>query len=141
MTRGSDEVISVDSSPSGAKVTILCSGNIAVSGTTPTHLTIPRKADLCRVDVEQSGMASQKIQMERGFSAPYWLNLVPTLGFPIYAISSFSLFGSGSDSTAYGWMAFGVAGLAGLVVDRVTGAMYDHKPNVIKITLQPQHSP
>jgi hypothetical protein len=140
MTRGRNEVISVDSNPSGAKATILCAGNIAVSGTTPARLTIPRKADLCRVDVEQSGMVTQKIQIERGFNGAYWCNFIPTLGLPIYALSNFSLFASsGSDSTAYGWMAFGVAGLAGLVVDRVTGAMYDHDPHVIKVTLQPEH--
>ena len=26
-----------------------------------------------------------------------------------------------------------------LIVDRATGAMYDHNPNVIKVTLQPEH--
>ncbi|MEA2162493.1 MAG: hypothetical protein QOK37_620 [Thermoanaerobaculia bacterium] len=137
MTRGRDEVISVDSDPSGAKATILCAGNISVNGTTPARLTIPRKADLCRVDVEKSGMQRQKIQLERGFSAPYWLNLVPTIGFPAYVVASGPW--GGSSSTAYGWLAFALAGAAGLVVDRVTGAMYDHKPHVIKITLQPEH--
>jgi hypothetical protein len=137
MTRGRDEVISVDSDPPGASVTILCAGNISASGTTPARLTIPRKADLCRVDVEQSGMVAQKIQIERGFNASYWLNFVPTLGLPIYLLSS-GLWG-GNASTAFGWLAFGLAGAAGLVVDRVTGAMYDHDPKVIKVTLQPQH--
>jgi hypothetical protein len=137
MTRGRDEVITVDSNPSGAKATILCAGNISVSGTTPARLTIPRKADLCRVDVEQSGMASQKIPLERGFNAAYWVNLVPTLGFPIY-VFAVGPFG-GNDGTAAGWLAFALAGAAGLLVDRVTGAMYDHDPKVINVTLQPEH--
>jgi hypothetical protein len=137
MTRGRNEVISVDSNPSRANATILCAGNISVSGTTPARLTIPRKADLCRVEVEQSGMATQKVPIERGFNASYWVNFVPTLGFPIYLFST-GIWG-GNDGTAVGWLAFGLAGGAGLLVDRVTGAMYDHEPNVIKVTLQPQH--
>jgi hypothetical protein len=137
ITRGRDEVISVDSDPSGARATIMCAGNISASGTTPARLTIPRKADLCRIDVEKSGMTTQKVMIERGFNASYWLNFVPGLGLPTYLLSSG--FWGGSDSTAVGWLVFGVAGAAGLVVDRVTGAMYDHDPNVIKVTLQPQH--
>jgi hypothetical protein len=137
MTRGRDEVISVDSNPPGAKATIVCAGNISASGTTPARLTIPRKADLCNVDVEQSGMVTQKVSIERGFNGAYWCNFLPTLGLPAY-VFSVGPFG-GSDSTAYGWLAFGLAGAAGLIVDRVTGAMYDHKPSVIKVTLQPQH--
>lgn len=137
MTRGRDEVISVDSNPSGASVTILCAGNISASGTTPARLTIPRKADLCRVDVAQSGMATQKLQIERGFNASYWMNFIPTLGFPVAALES--LWPRGPSSTTDGWIAVGLFGAAGLIVDRVTGAMYDHDPKVIKVTLQPQH--
>jgi hypothetical protein len=137
MTHGRNEVISVDSNPSGAKATILCAGNISVSGTTPARLTIPRKADLCHVDVEQSGMATQKIQIERGFTGAYWCNFIPTPGFPIYVFSS-GIWG-GNSGTAAGWLAFAFAGAAGLLVDRVTGAMYDHQPDGIKVTLQPQH--
>jgi hypothetical protein len=139
MTRGRYEVITVDSNPIGANATIICDGNVRQTVATPAHFTIPRKAELCRVDIEKSGMQTQKIQIERGFSAPYWLNLVPTIGFPAYVVASGPW--GGSSSTAYGWLAFALAGAAGLVVDRVTGAMYDHKPHVIKVTLQSEHSP
>ena len=137
MTHGRDEVIAVDSDPSGANVTILCAGNISANGTTPARLTIPRKADHCRVDVEKTGMAPQKIPIERGFTGAYWCNFIPTPGFPIYVFSS-GIWG-GNSATAAGWLAFAFAGAAGLLVDRVTGAMYDHDPKVIKVTLQPQH--
>lgn len=137
MTRGRNEVISVDSNPTGAKATILCAGNISVSGTTPARLTIPRKADLCRVEVEQSSMKAQSIPIERGFNGAYWCNFIPTLGLPVYVLAN-GIWG-GNSGTAAGWLAFGLAGVAGLVVDRVTGAMYDHDPNVIKVTLQPEH--
>jgi hypothetical protein len=136
MSRGRDEVITVDSNPSGANATIKCAGNISASGTTPARLTIPRKADLCRVDVEKSGMKAQNIPIERGFNASYWMNLIPAGAFPLAIVIAFA---SGSDTTAAVGLAAGLIGAAGLIVDRVTGAMYDHDPNVIKITLQPEH--
>lgn len=134
--RGRDEVITVDSDPSGANATIKCANNISASGTTPARLTIPRKADGCRVDIEKSGMKTQKVQLERGFNSDYWLNFIPAGGFPLSAIAAFS--DGGSDSLAVAALGAGVFGAAGLIVDRVTGAMYDHDPNVIKVTLQPE---
>jgi hypothetical protein len=136
ITHGPNEVVSVESSPSGASATIRCAGNVSVSGTTPARLTIPRKADGCNVNIEMSGMKTQNVQLERGFTGTYWLNFVPTLGFPIYVISEGIFWSSGS--APVGWLILGVAGAAGFVVDRVTGAMYDHDPHVINVTLQPQ---
>jgi len=136
MKRGRDEVISVDSNPSGANATILCEGNIHQTAATPAHFTIPRKAQFCRVDIEKSGMRTQKIQIERGFNSSYWLNFIPASGFPVSFIAAFS--DGGSDSLAAAAFGAGLFGAAGLIVDRVTGAMYDHNPNVIKVTLQPE---
>jgi hypothetical protein len=135
ISHGSNEVVSVESSPSGASATIRCAGNISVSGTTPARLTIPRKADGCNVNIEKSGMKTQNVQIERGFTGAYWMNFAPTLGLPIYVLAVGL---RGSDSTATGWLIVGLAGAAGFVVDRVTGAMYDHDPHVINVTLQPQ---
>jgi hypothetical protein len=138
---GANEVINVDSNPSGATATIMCAGNLSASGTTPARLTIPRKADLCRVDVEKSGMQTQKIQIERGFDSAYWLNFIPASGLGIGTIIVFStgsLFGGPPDYVGVLFVA-GIIGGVGLIVDRVTGAMYDHNPNVIKVTLQPEH--
>jgi hypothetical protein len=134
---GTNEVLSVDSNPSGANATIKCANNISASGTTPARLTIPRKADGCRVDIEKSGMKAQTVQLERGFNNAYWLNFIPAGGFPLSAIAAFS--DGGSDSLAVAALGAGVFGVTGLIVDRVTGAMYDHDPNVIKVTLQPEH--
>lgn len=135
ITHGRDEVISVESSPSGASATIRCAGNISVNGTTPARLTIPRKADGCNVNIEKSGMKTQNVQIERGFTATYWLNFAPTLGLPIYVLSE-GIWGTGSG--ANGWVIVGLAGAAGLIIDRATGAIYDHDPHVINVTLQPQ---
>jgi hypothetical protein len=134
ITHGRDEVISVESSPSGATATIRCAGNISANGTTPARLTIPRKADGCNVNIEKSEMKTQNVPLDRGFTAAYWLNFAPTLGLPIYVLSE-GIWGTGS--AAGGWVIVGLAGVAGLLVDRLTGAMYDHDPHVINVTLQP----
>ena len=138
VTRGRDETITVDSNPPGAKATVLCANNIAVSGTTPARLTIPRRADLCRVDVEKSGMQTQKIQLQRGFNGHYWMNFIYGAGIPIGAVLAFG--GNDTEGAAGGVIAIGavVLGIGGFIVDRATGAMYDHDPNVIKVTLQPE---
>ena len=135
ISHGSNEVVRVESSPAGANATIRCAGNISVSGTTPARLTIPRKADGCNVNIEMSGMKTQNVQLERGFTGAYWMNFAPTLGLPIYV---FAVGLSGSDSAATGWLIVGLFGAAGFIVDRVTGALYDHDPHVVNVTLQPQ---
>jgi hypothetical protein len=137
---GTNEVISVDSNPSGANATITCAGKISASGTTPARLTIPRKADGCRVDVEKSGMQTQKIQIERGFDSAYWLNFIPASGLPLGTIAVFSngIFGPTPDYVGVLFVA-GIVGGVGLIIDRVNGAMYDHDPHVIKVTLKPEH--
>ncbi|HEX9460912.1 MAG TPA: hypothetical protein VGA84_17305 [Thermoanaerobaculia bacterium] len=137
ITRGRDEVVAVDSNPSGANATIRCAGHVSASGTTPARLTIPRKAVGCHVSVEKSGMKTKDIEIERGFNASYWLNFIPTIGFPIAALGElFGKNGNGSNSAA--WLAVGFSGPAGLIVDRLTGAMYDHNPHVVNVTLQPE---
>ena len=89
VTRGRDEVITVDSNPPDANATITCANNVSASGTTPARLTIPRNAQLCRVDVEKSGMQTQKIQLERGINGRYWMNFIYAAGIPIGAIMAF----------------------------------------------------
>jgi hypothetical protein len=80
VTRGRDETITVDSNPPGANATIVCANNVSTSGITPARLTIPRRADLCRVDVEKRGMQTQKVQLERGINGRYWMNFIYAAG-------------------------------------------------------------
>jgi hypothetical protein len=137
ITRGRDEVIAVDSDPPGANAAIRCANNVSASGTTPARLTIPRKADGCRVTFEKSGMTPQTVTMERGFNSAYWMNFIPASGLAIGAIAAFS--DGDSNGLAAAAATAGIVGAAGFIVDRVTGAMYDHNPRVVKVTLQPQH--
>jgi hypothetical protein len=140
MTRGRDEVITVDSNPSGANATISCAGNVSASGTTPARLTIPRNSQSCLVRIEKAGAQSQSIKLQRGINGRYWLNFVYAAGIPIGAILAF---GGHNDTQGAAGAVIGVGsvplGIGGLIVDRATGAMFDHDPNVIKVTLQPQH--
>jgi hypothetical protein len=139
ITRGRDKVITVDSNPSGANATIACTGNVSASGTTPARLTIPRKAQSCLVRIEKAGSQPQSIQLARGFNGRYWMNFVYAAGIPIGAILAF---GAHNDAQGAAGAVIGVGsvllGIGGLVVDRATGAMFDHEPNVIKVTLQPE---
>jgi len=137
ITRGTNEVISVDSNPSGATATIKCANNITASGTTPAKITIPRKADDCHLDVANSGMKTQTLKLERGFNGSFWANFIPASALPITVIYVF--LGDGSDATGSTLAVVGLLGGIGFLVDRFTGAMYDHNPHVIKVTLQPEH--
>ena len=134
---GTHEVISVDSNPSGADATIKCNNKVSVSGTTPARLTIPRKADGCRITVAQNGMKTESMELERGFTSSFWLNFIPASGIAFGTAAAFS--GTGSDDFIGGLFVAGFAGGIGFIVDRFSGAMYDHNPNVIKVTLQPEH--
>jgi hypothetical protein len=137
ISHGTNEVIAVDSNPSGADATIKCNNKISASGTTPARLTIPRKADGCHVTVAQSGMKTQSVELERGFAKSFWLNFVPASGIAAGTVAAFSA--NGSDDFIGGLFIAGFAGGIGFIVDRLSGAMYDHNPNVIKVTLQPEH--
>lgn len=133
---GRDEVIAVDSDPSGATATIKCNENISASGTTPANLTIARKADGCRINVEKSGMKAQSIEVERGFNPAYWMNFISLSGLPLGTTAAFM---GSSEALAVALITVGIAGGVALIVDRVTGAMYNHSPRVVKVTLQSEH--
>jgi hypothetical protein len=140
VTRGRDEVITVDSNPPGANATITCANNISANGTTPARLTIPRKSQSCLVRIEKAGTQTQTIKLERGFNGRYWLNFMYAAGIPVGAILAF---GGNSDTQGAAGAVIAVGsvllGIGGLIVDRATGAMFDHDPKVINVTLQPEH--
>jgi hypothetical protein len=136
MTRGRDEIISVESNPSGANATVSCAGNISASGTTPARLKIPRKAEACHVNIAKSGMKMKEIELDHGVNASYWTNFIVLGGVPLSL--AMRLDGGPETTTTRTWLGVGLLGAAGFVIDRVTGAMYDHNPNVINVTLEPE---
>ncbi len=139
ITRGPDEVITVDSNPSGASATIACAGNISATGMTPARLTLPRIAEKCRLQIVKPGMHTESVDLERGFNSHYWMNFTFAAGVPIGGVLLYA--GNHTQENAGRTIAVGsiLVGITGLIVDRATGSMYDHNPNVVKVTLQPEH--
>jgi hypothetical protein len=139
VSHGRDEVISVDSDPAGAQATLACANGVTASGVTPARLTIPRKADGCHVDVTRDGMRAQQVTLSKEISRAFWLNFIGASVVPLVPVVAFS--DGGGNSSAGALLAVGAAGAAGFLIDRVTGAMYDHEPHAIKVTLQPRQAP
>ena len=134
VAHGPLERIDAISEPSGANVAITCNGQRAAAGVTPTQMMIHRKLEGCVADFSKEGYLSGRTEMERGFSRSYWGNVALAGGFPLSLIAAFA--DGGSESLAGGFLAAAITGAAGLIVDRVNGAMYDH-PASLSIRLQP----
>lgn len=134
VAHGPLEQIAAISEPSGADVSITCNGHRAASGVTPTQLMIHRKLEGCVADFSKEGYLSGRMEMERGFSRSYWTNVALAGGFPLSFVAAFA--DGGSESLAGGFLVAAFTGAAGLIVDRVNGAMYDH-PASLSIRLQP----
>ena len=99
MKSGRDEVISVDSDPSGATATIKCNGNISASGTTPAQLDHHAQGRRLPCQRGKSGMKPQSIEIERGFNSAYWMNFIPAAGLPVGTVVAFA---SSSEGLAVG---------------------------------------
>jgi hypothetical protein len=135
---GPREHILVDSLPSGAAASIDCDGKPAGHGVTPATIEIPRGALECKVRVERSGFIAGNVELERGVNKKYWLNLV-TVPLVVVGVVGINGFFSKPDSQSK------MMGTACLVVtasawgiDRHTGAMHEHQPQKITVTLKPQ---
>ena len=134
VAHGPLEQIAAISEPSGADVSITCHGRRAASGVTPTQLLIHPKLKGCVADFSKEGYLPGRMEMDRGFSRSYWANVALAGGFPLAFVTVFA--DGGSESLAGGFLAAAITGAAGLIVDRVNGAMYDH-PASLRIRLQP----
>lgn len=132
------ERITIDSIPSGADVAIDCPSGPKSTGVTPASIPIPRSTGDCSVVVSKAGFKSSQLTLEQGFNRRYWLNTVPMLAAVVVA------FTSNVPSTAEGAIALatiGAAGGAGLILDSITKAKYDHDPRAISVTLEPEPTP
>ncbi len=145
ISHGTRETIDASSDPAGADVSIECAGQRVASGVTPTQLTMRRKLEGCEAHFSKAGFADFRLPMQRGFSGSYWGNLALTTGFPIglaLAISDGFWGPATHENEANALASIGLAGAAGLIIDRVNGAMYDHPAKLIaKLQPQPQPGP
>jgi hypothetical protein len=104
ITRGTQEVLVIDSTPQAANVQ-LSTGH---SGETPASFKVPRR-DTIQATISKKGYKTRSIS-------------IPT-----------QISGGGGAAMA-GNLIFG--GLVGAAVDGGTGAMYEHKPNPLHVTLE-----
>ena len=131
------ERIAVDSTPAGADVRIECDATVIGTGVAPTSVMVPRAADNCVVVISHEGYEPQRVVLEKGFNRLYWGNIPFMAGLPL---GLFALALSGGDyGPAGAAVALGALGGAGLIIDSVTGAKYDHDPKKITVTLKARH--
>jgi hypothetical protein len=98
---------------------------------------VPRAADNCVVVISHEGYEPQRVVLEKGFNRLYWGNIPLMAGLPL---GLFALALSGGDyGPAKAVVALGALGGAGLIIDSVTGARYDHDPKKITVTLKARH--
>ena len=131
------ERIAVDSTPAGADVRIECDAIVTGSGIAPTSVMVPRAADNCVVVISHEGYEPRRVVLEKGFNRLYWGNIPTMAGVPLglFAIA----LSNGTYGAANAAVALGALGGAGLIIDSVTGAKYDHDPKKITVTLKARH--
>jgi hypothetical protein len=126
MIHRAEETLHIDSTPSGANAHVSC--GIEADVTTPADVRVPRKALPCSVTVSHAGHQTQTVNIERGIAPAFWLNMAGAIAAPLALNESFKHRGKAG--------LLGAVGLTGLLIDRVTGAMYAHEENRIRVTLQ-----
>ena len=133
ITRGPNETIAVDSQPSGAAAAIRCNGGVNVTGTTPAHLVIPRRADDCVVEVSGAGRTKQ-VTLHRGFRGMYWVNFsgLSVITFGVVLASG----DRGDKALSEGLMAGGGLTALGFLIDSVSGSMYDRDVHEVMVDLE-----
>ena len=104
---------------------------ISASGTTPARSRF--REGMAATSYRERDDADVRARFHRRLLAAISL---PTPGLPIYVFSSGII--CGDIGLLPAWLSSASPAAAGLLVDRVTGAMYDHDPHVINVTLQPQ---
>jgi hypothetical protein len=131
------ERIALDSTPAGADVRIECDAIVIGSGVAPTSVMVPRAAGNCLVVISHEGYEPRRVVLEKGFNRLYWGNFPTMAGVPLglFAIA----LSNGTYGAANVAVALGALGGAGLIIDSVTGAKYDHDPKKVTVTLQARH--
>ena len=122
---GKTETLHIDSSPAGATVELSC--QTAGTYTTPAIVRVPRRADPCVATVSLAGYETRRVEMERGIAPAYWLNLIGAVALPLANNDGFHHQGT--------VLAIGLAGVGGLIYDRISGGIYDHEPRRVTVKL------
>jgi hypothetical protein len=140
MVNGRNEVVPVDSFPSGANVAVDCGDVPRDGGTTPTRVTLARGATECRVTLTKRGYEPKVVTFQRQESRATAINKVAGAPVGIFAamLGYFAGMDNGYGETfgSAGWELGSAAGTApGNAVDRRTGAAYKQVPGDVYVTL------
>jgi hypothetical protein len=130
---GVTEKISVDSTPQGADVTLVCGLNRVGDAVTPARFTIARNAGDCMVQVSKSGYADERRAIEQGVNPAYWGNFITS---PPALVGAYIF----SGATAGLGALMIVTGASGWLVDLRTGAIHAHKPGHVRVALHRKES-
>lgn len=135
---GTRENITVSSSPAGADAILTCSPGAVDRGVTPVTFSIHRKSGNCRLTLSKEGFIEEAIAIEQGINGKYWVNFAFSPLVPAGLIAIFGFFGEPTqeDKVAGAGLLLGVA--AAFTVDHFTGAINDHQPKTIAVTLKPK---
>jgi hypothetical protein len=107
VTRGTTEMVQIQSSPAGAAATTSLDKSCKP---TPCSIDIPRKSEFT-VTVSKPGFVSQTVEVKSKLSAKGGVGMVANMALP--------------------------GGTLGLVTDVATGAGLDHEPNPVTVQLKP----
>ena len=133
MAGSGPERIAFDSTPAGADVVVNCGAVTVGRGVTPTAVLVERMAGECIATISKDGFTPHQVTLERGYNWRYWLNLPLMAGFPSALVLVFQP--NDASSIALG---VGLLGVAGMVVDSVSDAKFDHDPKKVAVTLSPK---
>lgn len=113
VAHGTTQVIPVNSSPTGATVTVQCGAKSHVSGNpvTPTSVILKRNVEDCSITLSKKGYDDSNLRFNRKVSAWFWAGNILVGGYvtiPLY-----------------------------MMIDAIDGAMYNKTPKEANITLSP----
>jgi len=142
VAHGRFQRVPVDSTPSGAAVSVDCGDAPREAGYTPTVVALRRGAVSCAISLSKPGYDDQIVTLRRKWSNGAWSNLAP--GLVIEAAGDLAAAqGSLLRDNPYAPRIPPLAGRGlllgtgvGLLIDYATGAMYRQDPARIEVTLR-----
>lgn len=136
---GTHENISVTSSPAGAEATLTCAKGETRTAATPFTFVIPRDSGACELRVAKEGFQPRTVKLEQGVNGAYWRNFVTAPLVPVGIIGINGFMFSEPDSQSRTWGTASLLTVAAVFsIDYWNGAVREHEPHAIDLTLLPK---
>ena len=140
IVKGRHQTIAVDSNPQGAAIAVDCGGSRGVS-VTPVKIRVSRRVETCRITLTKDGFQPRTVDFQRRVNRAFWSNLywIPGLSIAGYLggedeCAGFLCTTRREDAVGFAVLGIIPAGI-GMLVDRVTGSMYEHRPVKVNVDL------